>query len=444
MSELSPEVITIIMLGGFMLAVLSGYPIAISIGGLALIVGFALTGPPVFIQIYARMFRLIHNYTFLAVPLFIFMGSMLSSSGITEKLYDALYVWLSRLRGGLAVVTVLIGTILAACVGIIGASVTMLSLIALPAMLRRGYSKSLATGAVCAGGCLGILIPPSIMLIIYGPMANLSVGKLFMAAIFPGLLLSALYIAYILIRSYFQPDIGPSVPAEESTMPFVKKTKMLVTALIPPVILILAVLGAIFLGIAPPTEAAAVGALAATILAITHRMFNMKVLKEALMNTFQVTSMMLLIAAASFAFVGVFLGAGGGKVVENLLMSVPGGRWGAFATVMFIIFILGFFMDFLGILFIMVPIIAPIIPKLGFDPLWFGMMICVNFETSFMTPPMAQSIFYLKGTLRPELGVTTGDIIRGVFPFVGLIVIGLVLLVIFPQIILWLPSAMIK
>ncbi|MBA7530837.1 C4-dicarboxylate TRAP transporter large permease protein DctM [subsurface metagenome] len=278
MIDLSPEIVTIIMLGGVLVGVLAGYPLAIPVGALALIMGFLLFGTGVFSLLYARLYSLIHSYVLLAIPLFVFMGAMLERSGIAERMYAALYLWLSGFRGGLAIITVVMGTVLAACVGIIGASVTMLSLLALPSMLKRGYSKSLASGSVCAGGTLGILIPPSIMLVIYGPMAGISVGKLFMAAFIPGLVLSGLYVTYIATRCFFQPKIAPAVPVEERAVPFLKKTAMLLTSLVPPALLIMAVLGSIFLGIAPPTEAAAVGAFAATILTIAYRRFNFEVL----------------------------------------------------------------------------------------------------------------------------------------------------------------------
>jgi tripartite ATP-independent transporter DctM subunit len=444
MIDLSPELVTILMLGGVLVGVLIGYPLAIPVGALGLIFGFLLYGVPVFDLVYARLFKLINNYALLAVPLFVFMGVMLERSGIAEKMYDALYLWLAGLRGGLAIITVIIGTILAACVGIIGASVSMLALLALPSMIRRGYSKSLASGSVCAGGSLGILIPPSIMLVIYGPMANISVGKLFMGAFIPGFILSGLYITYIAIRCFFQPSIAPAVPVEERAVSFKEKTTMLVTSLIPPGILVLSVLGSIFFGIAPPTEAAAVGAFAATLLTVAYRRFSFGVLKETATQTLKVTSMILLIGGLSFVFVGVFIPAGGGKVVKELILAAPGGRWGAFVMIMFIMFLLGFFIDWIGIIFIMVPILSPIAPELGFDPVWFALMICVNLQMSFMTPPFAPAIFYLRGSASPELGITMGDIIRGVFPFVGLIIIGLGLCVAFPQIILWLPSMMIK
>jgi len=444
MIELSPEILTVVMLGGIMVGILSGFPLAIPVGAMGLILGYLLMGPSVLNLMYTRLFFLITSYVLLAVPLFIFMGEMLERSAIADKMFDALYLWLGGLRGGLALATVLLGTILAACVGIIGASVTMLSLIALPAMVKRGYSKSLAAGSICAGGTLGILIPPSIMLVIYGPMAMMSVGKLFMAAFIPGFVLSGLYCSYTLVYSYLRPEAAPPVPVEERRVPLLKKTTMLVTSMIPPVFLILAVLGTIFFGIAPPTEAAAVGALAAIVLVIIYRRFSWAVLKDTVSRTLRVTAMILLIGGMAFSFVGVFLSAGCGKVVEEVILATPGGRWGAFIMVMFVLFILGFFIDWLGILFIMVPIVSPLAPALGFDPLWFAMMICVNLQTSFMTPPMAHAIFYLRGSAPPDLGVTMADIIKGVIPFVFLILIGLGLCAAFPQLILWLPSKMIK
>ena len=431
------------MLAGVLVGVLLGYPLAIPVGAMGLLFGYLVYGNAVPNLLYGRVFNLVHSYTLLAIPLFVFMGVMLEKSGIAEKLYEALYVWLSGFNGGLAIVTVLLGTILAACVGVIGASVSMLAIFALPAMLRRGYDKSLASGAVCAGGTLGILIPPSIMLVIYGPMAGVSVGKLFMAAFIPGFILSGLYCAYIGIRCAFKKELGPAVPKEEVQVTFAQKTKLLAVALGPTAIIIMAVLGSIFLGIAPPTEAAAVGALASVLLAIGYRRFNFQVLKDTVTQSMQVSSMIYLIGALSFAYVGVFIGAGCGDVIEEFILGAPGGRWGGFFAIMFIVFLLGFFIDWIGIVFIMVPIVAPIAPALGFDSLWFGMMLVINLQMSFMTPPFASAIFYLRGSADPSLGITMAHIINGVWPFVICIIIGLVLCTVFPQLILWLPSMMI-
>jgi len=445
MIDISPEMIALIMMGGVLVGVLTGYPLAPVVAGIALIMGYLTWGGPQVTDLfYSRMYSLVRNYVILAAPLFIFMGLMLERSGIAERLYDALYLWLGGFRGGLAITTVLIGTVLAACVGIIGASVTMLALIALPAMIKRGYDKAIASGSVCAGGTLGILIPPSIMLVLYGPMAEISVGKLFMAAFVPGLVLSGLYCTYIALHCLFQPEKAPSVPPEERAVPFLKKTTLLFTSLVPPVLLVLAVLGSIFFGIAPPTEAAAVGGFAAMLLALAYRRLTFQVLKDTAFQTLRVTSKVIFVAVCAFMFVGVFLGLGGGNVVKDIILGAPGGRWGAFALVMFVVFILGMFIDWLGILFIIVPIISPLAAVLGFDELWFAMMICVNLQMSFLTPPFAYAIFFLRGAAPPELGVTTADIIRGVIPFVFLIMIGLGLCVAFPQLILWLPAQMIK
>ncbi len=445
MIEISPEIVTLIMILGVFVGIMLGYPLALPIGALGLIMGVLLVGPKATFDLYyTRVFSILTNYILLAIPLFVFMGDMLEKSGIAGGLYDALYLWLGGLRGGLALVTVLVGTIMAACVGIIAASVTMLALVGIPSMVKRGYSKSLAAGAVCAGGTLGILIPPSIMLVVYGPMSGLSVGKLFIGAFMPGFLLSFLYLLYIFIRCQLEPAMGPPVPIAERKVPLAKKTAMLFTSLIPPSILVLSVLGVIYLGVAAPTEAAGIGAFAATILAIIYRKFNLKVLIATATSTMKLGGMIFLISSLSFAFVGIFIRVGGGEIVSKFLLAMPGGKWAVFGVIQFLVFLLGFFIDWLGIVFIMVPIITPIAAKLGFDPLWFGMMVCVNLQTSFMTPPFAYAIFIVRGVSPPELGVTMADIIRGVIPFVVMILVGIVLLVAFPEIILWLPGKMIK
>jgi len=432
------------MLVGLLLGVLTGYPLALVVGVIGLVAGYAVFGDSVIALMYQRWFGILNDYTLLAIPLFVFMGLVLERSGISERMFDALYVWLGGFRGGLAITTVLIGTILGACVGVVGASVAMLAIVSLRAMCKRGYDKSLAAGSVCAGGTLGQLIPPSILIIIYGSMAQISVGKLFMGAFIPGFLLSALYCAYIAIRSLLQPALAPTVSQEERNIPFLKKTVDLVVAIVPTFVLILSVLGSIFFGIAPPTEAAAVGAFISMVLAISYRRFNWQTLKEVTLGTLKTASMILLIGGMSYVFTGVFIGGGGSSLVRDFVLSAPGGSWGAFAVIMFIVFVLGFFIDVIGILFIMVPIIAPLASVLGFDPIWFGMMIMVNLQMAFMTPPFAVTIFYLRGMAPPELGITMGDIIRGVIPFVLLIIVGISLLAAFPELVLWLPGKMIK
>jgi len=443
MIDLSPEMVVIIMLGGLLVLVMSGFPLAYVIGFLGFVVGVMIYGEQITQMFYIRTYRLMMNYVLLAVPLFVFMGSMLERSGIIERLYDALYLWLGGFRGGLAVVTVMVGTVMAATVGVITASVTLLTLVALPSMIKRGYSKSFAAGACTAGGILGILIPPSIMIVIYGPMASISVGKMFFGAFVPGFILSTLYISYIVFRSIAQPGIAPPVPIEQRAVPFIQKTRMLLVSVVPVAILIMSVLGVIFFGIAPPTEAAGVGAFAATLLTIAYRRFSFGVLKEVMSMTLRLSGFIFLVGTMSYAYTGIFLGARGGEVLTEMILAMPGGKWGAFAVIMFIIFMLGFFIDWIGILFITVPIITPIFGVLGFDPVWASIMVCVNLQTSFMTPPFAMGIYICRGAADPSLGVTVADIIRGVIPYVILVLVAIVLLVAFPELVTWLPGMMI-
>ncbi len=442
--ELSPEIVTLLMLGGVLALVMTGFPIAFVIGSVAFFVGLVVFGPTTTFHIlYSRFYGLSLNYPYLAVPLFTFMGVILQHSGVTKDLYDSLYEALGRLKGGLSVVTILFGTILAACLGVIAASVTILTLIALKPMVERGYDKSLASGSIVAAGTLGILIPPSIMLVVYGPQAGLSIGQMFMGAVFPGLLLSGFYISYVIIRCILNPEAGPAIPEDQITPFNMAKLIKLLVSMVPPVLLIIAVLGTIFSGVAPPTEAAAVGCSAAILLAVAYGKFSWNLIRTASLETLKVSSFVVIIAALCYAYVGIFMNAGAGDVVADFIISVPGGRWMSFFVIMAIVFMLGMFIEWIGIVFIVVPIFSPIIVELGFDPLWAGMMVCINLQMAFQTPPMAMSIFVLKGTAPPELGVTIGDIIKGVIPFVLIIMVVLTLCAIFPGIITWLPSKMI-
>jgi len=441
---MSIELITVIFFISIVGAIMSGFPIAFTLGAVGLIIGYFTMGESVFQLMYQNGYTLALNYPLLALPLFVLMGIILADSGVADGMYNALSVILGRVRGGLAVTTILLGAMLAACLGVITAAVSTLTILAVGPMIRRGYSKSLATGAACAGGVLGILIPPSVMIIILGPLADISVGKLFMGAFMPGFMLAGLYSLYVIIRSFLQPSIAPGAPPEELGVPFLTKMKLLGKGVVPPLLIIMSVLGVIFLGIAPPTEAAATGVIASFCLAVAYRRLSFEKFKKSLLETLRVTSFSLCIAFFSIGMVGVFLRIGCGGVVRDVVLAAPGGRWGAFSVIMLVIFLLGFLMSWLPILFIMVPIVMPILPALGFDPVWFAIMICVNLQMAFMTPPMAQAIFVCRGTVPKELGVETSDIIRGVFPFVGLIIVGLILCVIFPNIILWLPNTLIR
>lgn len=445
MIHISPEVAAVVMFGGVLLGILLGYPLAFSLAGVSMIVGFFVWGPGMFEMFYLRMYGITTEYVFLAFPLFVFMGIIVERSGVTERLFGSLYLLLGGLRGGLAIATILLGTIMAAAVGVIAASVVMMGLLALPAMKKRNYDSALACGSICSGGTLGILIPPSILLVLYGPTATISVGELFMAAFIPGILLCALYILYIGIRCGLNPDLGPAMPVEERrAVPLKKKMILLLTSLLPPVLLILSVLGTIFFGIAAPTEAAAMGAVGAVILALIYRTLTLKVIWEAAFRTVHTTAMALFIAISANIFTGMFIGLGCGDVLTALITNVPFGRWGSFVAIQVIILIMGMFIDWIGILLLFVPLITPIGDALGFDRLWFAMCAIVNLQFSFMTPPFAYAIFLLKGIAPPEMGIDTNTIIRGVLPFVGMIAIGLTLMIIFPDIILWLPNLMIK
>jgi tripartite ATP-independent transporter DctM subunit len=445
MIEVSPEIVVVIMFLPLITAILLGFPLAFSLLGIAFLVGMVAWGSDSIGIIYTKFYGLISNYIILAAPLFIGMGLMIERSGVATRVFDTLYIMLGSFRGGLAIITILLGTVLAACVGVIAASVTALALIALPTMLDHGYKKELACGAVCAGGTLGILIPPSVMLVFYGPMANISVGQLFMGAIGPGLLLSALYLGFVAIWSFIKPEVAPAMSATEiKAISLKRKLYLIFTSFVPMFVLIVSVLGSIFLGIATPTEAAAVGFFVATIMAAAYKQLNWRVIKEVAKDGVVITAMAFFIGGSANVFTGIFLGLGGGDVVEAFVLSTPFGKWGAFIMIQLIIFILGMFINWLGILFIMIPIISPIVLDLGFDPLWFAMMICVNLQMSFMTPPFAYAIFYLQGIKKPEWGLDINHIIRGVVPFVALIVVGLILCTLFPQVILWLPNMMIR
>ena len=438
---MSPEHIALVMFVGVLIMVIAGFPLYLALGGLGLVFGI-LGGwaPMVFNQFISRIYGLMASEVLPAVPLFVFMGSLLTKSGAAERLYDALYRAMGGLRGGLALVTIVLSTIFAATAGVIGATETAVGLMALPAMLKRNYNVPLACGSICAGGTLGILIPPSVMLLLYGPTAGLSVAKLFIGAIGPGLLLSGLYLLYTFVLCAVKPEYGPSIPKEERNVPVVKIVYELGVYMIPPLFLIFAVLGTILVGIASPTEAASVGAFGAVLVAIAYRNFNLRVLYDAAMQTLKITTMVMFVAAGAMMFSGVFMALGGAKYIGNVIVALPLGKWGILFTMLAVVVVLGMFIDWIGILFIVIPIFTPIALNLGFNPLWFALVICTNLQMSFLTPPFAYSMFYLKGIAPDE--VTMGHIYKGVFPFIGLQIIALALTIAFKPLTLWLPSLM--
>lgn len=438
---MSPEHLAIVMFIGVLVMVIAGVPLYLALGGLGLIFGI-LGGwvPQVFNQFISRIYGLMASEVLPAVPLFVFMGALLTKSGAAEKLFNALYLAMGGLRGGLALITVFLATLFAATAGVIGATETAVGLMALPAMLKRGYNVPLACGSICAGGTLGILIPPSVMLLLYGPTAGLSVAKLFIGAIGPGLLLSGLYLAYVFILCMVKPEYGPPMPKEERNIPAIKVWYEIFKYMIPPLFLIFAVLGTILFGIASPTEAASVGAMGAVLVAIAYRNFNFRVLYDAAIQTLRITTMVMFVAAGAMMFSGVFMALGGAKYIGATIIALPLGKWGILFAMLVVVFLLGMFIDWIGILFIVIPIFTPIALDLGFNPLWFALVICTNLQMSFLTPPFAYSMFYLKG-IAPD-DVTMVQIYRGVFPFIGLQIIGLALVIIFPPLTLWLPSLM--
>jgi tripartite ATP-independent transporter DctM subunit len=420
--------------------ILIGFPVTFTLLGTALAFGMIGFGWNFFNLLPLRIWGVMNNVTLLAVPLFVFMGVMLERSGLAEELLDTMGLVFGKIRGGLAVSVVVVGALLGASTGIVGATVVTMGLIAVPTMMKRGYQKELATGTVAASGTLGQIIPPSIILVLLGDIVGVPVGDLFMGAVFPGLVLVSLYIIYILIVCIVKPEWGPLIPQEE--LDSIKSREMLIRvakSLFPPLFLMVAVLGSMFAGVASPTEAAAVGAVGATLLTFGNKTFTYKMLREVSYSTMQLTSMVFIILVGAAAFGLVFRGTGGDTLVRNFLggMAATHGKWFVFALVMFVIFIVGFFLDFIEIVFIHVPVLAPIMIEFGLDPLWFCVLLAVNLQTSFLTPPFGFSLFYLKAVVPDE--ITTGHIYRGIIPFVILQMIGLAIVTMFPILSTWLP-----
>ena len=420
---------------------MAGFPVAFTLLGTALTFGLIGFGWSFFDLLPLRIWGRMTNVTLAAVPLFVFMGVMLERSGLAEELLDTMGLLFGRLRGGLAISVVVVGALLGASTGIVGATVVTMGLLAVPTMLRRGYQRELATGTVSASGTLGQIIPPSIVLVLIGDIVGVSVGDLFMGAVLPGLLLVVLFIIYILIAAYLNPKIAPAIPREELDAISPRELTLRVgRALVPPLFLIIAVLGSIFAGIASPTEAAAVGAVGATLLTFMNRKFNLAILREVMESTLRLTCMVFIILCGAAAFGLVFRGLGGDGLVRGFLSGIAHqySHGMVLAIVMALIFFIGFFLDFIEITFIHVPVLAPIMIDFGYDPIWFCILLAVNLQTSFMTPPFGFSLFYLKAVTPPE--VTTGHIYRGIIPFVLFQLIGLGIVVFFPELATWLPG----
>ena len=453
------EYLPLVLFAVVALVLMLGYPVAFTLGGVSLL--FALVGSwfEVFDEAFlealpSRIYGIMTNETLIAVPLFVFMGVALERSRVAEELLDTMAALFGRIRGGLGISVTLVGMLLAASTGIVGATVVTMGLLSLPTMIKRNYDPAVAAGTICASGTLGQIIPPSIILVLLGDVLSsayqqaqldmgvwdlktVSVGDLFVGAVIPGLGLVAMYLIYILLVAFFRPDKVP--PAPDLAGDGRSLARRVVTVLIPPLLLIVAVLGSILAGMATPTEAAAVGAVGALVLAAWRRQLTLGSLREVMQSTVQVTAMVFLIFVGAAVFSLVFRGFGGDDLVEELLHNLPGGVVGAVGVVMLLMFLLGFILDFIEITFVVVPIVGPVLLAMGLDPIWLGIMIAINLQTSFLTPPFGFALFYLRGVAPPE--VTTSAIYRGVIPFILIQLIMLGLLSFWPQLATWLPGA---
>ncbi len=441
---MTPEILTILMFATLVASIALGHPLAVTLAAVATVFGLIDNGfnVPALLDLFVNnAWGIFLNYTLVAVPLFIYMAQILDRSKVSEGLFDALYIVLGGLRGGLGLAVIGVSTVFAATTGIIGASVVAMGLMAGPALLRRGYDRGMSAGIICSSGTLGILIPPSIMLVVYGGLTGLketSVGNLFAAAILPGIVLSGLYLLYVGARCAINPKLGPPIPREERTHSAGQKALMTLKSFVPPFSLILIVMGTILAGVATPTEAAALGGVGAMILAAFNKKLTREVITQASLSTARTTAMIMALFVGGKLFSVVFLSMGGGDVVADFLLGMDVNEYVVLAIMMAVVFLLGMFIDWAAILLVVVPIFTPIAMDLNFNPLWFAMLVCINLQTSFLTPPFGYALFYFKGVAPPEY--TMGDIYRGITPFVAIQVVGLILMVAFPGIITWLPS----
>lgn len=428
------EILAIILFISIFILILYGYPVAFTLAGLSLVYAFCYLDPSSFAALPPRIMGVMTNYVLLAVPLFIYMGIMLEKSGLAESLLETMAMLFGKMRGGLAISVVIVGALLAASTGIVGATVITMGLISLPTMLKRGYLPELATGTIASSGTLGQIIPPSVVLVLLGSVLNVSVGDLFAAALLPGVLLVLCYIIYILIIARIYPDYAPPIPEEE-----IRKFKSegfwrkLIQAFILPMLLIIAVLGSILKGFASPTEAAAVGALGATLLTISQKKFNLKILKEVMRETTLLNCMVftILLGATTFSF--VFREMGGDEYLVNLISSSSLSPMAFLLMVMLVVFVAGFFIDFIEIIFIIVPVVAPVFISLDMNLIWIGILLALNLQTSFLSPPFGFALFYLKGVAPPE--ITTQHLYKGIIPFVLIQLFFLILVILFPDIV---------
>jgi tripartite ATP-independent transporter DctM subunit len=436
---MSIELITLLIVATFVILLVAGLPLAWTMGATAVIFTLILFGPSVMVMPVSRVFRLMLNYVLVACPLFIFMATILQQSGVADDLFKAVHVWSGRFRGGLAIGTIISCTLMAAMVGIIGAEIVTFGLIALPGMLERKYDYRIALGSICAGGGMATLIPPSVVFIVYAMMAGASVGELFIGGIFPGLLLAVLFTAYIVIACWLKPEMAPAASEEERHIPLREKLALL-KGLIMPGILAVVVLGSIYTGVATPSEAAGIGCVGALASAAYNRKLSWAGVKGALYETAKVTAMLYWLLFGAQCIIGVYALAGGDQFVKNAVMALPFGKWGIVIGMQLIMIFLGMFLDWVGIVFLTMPLFVPIIEELGFSKVWFGVVFCMNMHISYLSPPFGPSIFYLKSVVGQEISVV--DIYRANLPYLWLTLVALAITVVFPQLSLWLPAQM--
>ena len=438
---MSEDVLAPLMFIAALVLIFSGFPVAFALGGTALIFAFVGVEMGFFdwnllLALPDRTFGIMSNYVLLAVPFFIFMGTMLEKSRLAEDLLHTIGQLFGPLRGGLALAVVFVGALLAAATGVVGASVVAMGMISLPVMLRYGYSGTLSAGVIAASGTLGQIIPPSVVLVVLADQLGIPIGDLFKGALIPGIMLALMYALYTGIVAVMRPEDAPALPASEREASASELAKRVMLVMLPPLVLILVVLGSIFAGIATPTEAGALGAVGAMVLAALNRRLTLKALRETMDGTARLTSMVLFLLIGSTAFALVFRGLYGDFWIEDLLTNLPGGVVGLLIVANVVIFILGFFIDFFEIAFIILPLLVPAATVLGIDLVWFGVMIGMNLQTSFLTPPFGFALFYLRGVAPPEL--TTQQIYRGAIPFIVIQLIGLLMIILFPQLVTWL------
>ncbi|MCL4767412.1 MAG: TRAP transporter large permease subunit [Hyphomicrobiaceae bacterium] len=425
------------MLLAMFVMIFAGIHVAFALMGTALVFGYAIFGGTLVYQIMDKIEDIGSNYVLAAVPLFVFMGTMLERSGIAEQLFEAVHLWTRRMPGGLALGTVIMCVIFAASTGVVGATEVVVGLLAIPAMMKYNYNKPLISGTICAGGSLGTIIPPSVVVVVLGPVADVSVGDLMVGMLFPGLIMAGLYIVYIVGLCVVRPDFGPRIPPSPDDPTLAQRLKVTAYALMPPLFMIFAVLGSIMLGLAAPTEAAALGAAGSVILTIFYGRFSLETLNDAVMKTLRITCMIMTILLGGTIFTGVFFAGGGIELTNSLVEYLHLGSWGLLALFLGICFMSGFVLDWISILLIFIPIFMPLIKAAGFDPVWVCILFLIVIQTSYLTPPMAPAIFYLKGIAPPA--ITLMHIYKGVVPFILLQVLTLVIVMVFPETVLWLP-----